>query len=82
MSFILQSDVIGATQFVFAAMTLPTLLSPKAAVSRLTSGITTAGLFVIAIMFLSMGPLWVSFAGSLVCAIAWLAIFIRRPIRG
>ncbi|MGC1583997.1 MAG: hypothetical protein WA766_21125 [Candidatus Acidiferrales bacterium] len=80
MSLLLQSDIIGAMQFVFAAMVVPTLLNGKAAVSRLTSGATSMGLFVITITFLTMGPLWASFAGSLTCAVAWLLIFLFRPV--
>jgi hypothetical protein len=80
--FALQSDIIGACQFLFAAMTLPTILSRKAAVPRLTSGVTAAGLWLIAAAFFTMGPLWVSFAGSMACAAAWTVIFWVRPTRG
>jgi len=78
--FTVQSDIIGACQFLFAAMVLPTLFNEHAAVPRLTSGLTTLGLFVIAGTFLTMGPLWVSVLGSLASASAWLAVFVFRPV--
>ena len=37
--FTVQSDIIGACQFLFAAMVLPTLFNEHAAVPRLTSGL-------------------------------------------
>ncbi len=80
MSFAVQSDIIGATQFLFAAMVLPTLFDPRAAVSRFTSGATTLGLFLLAGTFLTMGPLWVSFAGSFVCGVVWLGVYLLRPM--
>lgn len=73
----LASDAIGAVGFLFALVLLPTVRNAKAFVPRSSSGLTCAGLAVVAVAFASLS-LWVACASEVAGVAVWLALFVWR----
>lgn len=75
------SAIIAVIQFSFALLALPTILNPASQVPRLQSIPTAVGLWLLALVFLAMGPLLLAAGMSAFCATAWTLIAILRPVQ-
>lgn len=74
------SAIIAVVQLVFTIALLPTVFNRRAQIPRTTSGLTAAGLWVIAFVYAGLelnAALW----AAALAALAWTFIFIYRPVR-
>lgn len=73
-------QVIAVTQLIFTVALFPTLIDSKSMVARVTSAITAAGLWLIAIQYWRL-DLYLAMSASAAAALIWTLIFIFRPVR-
>lgn len=74
------SLAIAVVQCVFAWTVWSTACNPKSQVPRRASATTATGLWLIATIFLCMGPLWAAALSSSAGAAGWTFIAIFRPV--
>ncbi|MHB8634579.1 MAG: hypothetical protein ACYDBQ_11560 [Thermoplasmatota archaeon] len=74
------SAFISILQIGLAGLTLPTILNKAAQVPRKASVPTAVGLWIMAFVFLAMGPLWLAAIGTAAAASGWTLIGVLRPV--
>lgn len=75
------SLVLAVLQAAFAVLLWPTVRNQRAEVPRSTSVPTAIGIWLMALTFWAMGPLWWATATSAVCGLGWTLIAVLRPVR-
>jgi len=81
-SYIWQDIVIAVVSMLFGFILLPQLREVwhgKTTLNVYTAGLTTIGLFILAVTFTTMGY-WISFAADVFSGIIWLLLFVFSVI--